>query len=295
VSDWPAKRTAPRLVSVVVPAYNAAATLAEALEALAGQDYDGPYEVVVADNGSTDGTAAVASRAAPALDVTLVDASHVAQGAGPARNAGVAVSRGDLIAFADADDVADEGWLRALVAAAPRFDLVAGPYEYESLNSPVVQRWPKPWPMDRIPVSEGFLRFALGGNLAVWRDVFDSLGGFAAGRSKDVEFSWRAQFAGGRLGFAREAVMHHRSRSEMRAYARQRYGWGKASCRLYRQFRPQGLRRRPLSIAMFDYAWWLAKTPLILFDAGVRGAWVGWLAGTAGRIRGNVRYRVFYP
>ena len=56
------ERSRPNSITVVVPAYNAVATLAEQLDALAAQQYEGDWEVVVVDNGSTDGTADLARR-----------------------------------------------------------------------------------------------------------------------------------------------------------------------------------------------------------------------------------------
>src|SRR5204862_175427 len=83
-------RDAPRLVSVLIPVRNAARLLPDQLNALAAQDYDGPWEVVVADNGSSDGSASVARRLAGRLpSLRVVDASG-RRGAGPARNAGAA-------------------------------------------------------------------------------------------------------------------------------------------------------------------------------------------------------------
>jgi glycosyltransferase involved in cell wall biosynthesis len=77
------ERPRPRSVSVVVPAYNAAATIAEQLEALATQWFDGDWELVIVDNGSTDGTADLARRYCQRFkEFTLIDSA-----AGPPRRA----------------------------------------------------------------------------------------------------------------------------------------------------------------------------------------------------------------
>lgn len=77
------ERPRPRSVSVVVPAYNAAATIAEQLEALATQRFDGDWELVIVDNGSTDGTADLARRYCQRFkEFTLIDSA-----AGPPRRA----------------------------------------------------------------------------------------------------------------------------------------------------------------------------------------------------------------
>ena len=123
----------PSLVSVVMPARNARPTLEAQLEALRAQDYAGPWELVVADNGSTDGTAGLTRRWAGTLPVRVVDAAS-SRGASFARNRGWRSARGDLIAFCDADDVVDSRWLSRLAKAAEEADLVGGPYEFGRLN-----------------------------------------------------------------------------------------------------------------------------------------------------------------
>ncbi|MYR59535.1 glycosyltransferase, partial [Streptomyces sp. SID625] len=78
---------------------------------LGRQTYQGPWEVVVVDNGSVDGTPEVARAARAVLPaLRIVDARDRA-GESYARNRGIAEARGDLVAFCDADDVAAEGWL----------------------------------------------------------------------------------------------------------------------------------------------------------------------------------------
>jgi glycosyltransferase involved in cell wall biosynthesis len=87
------------LVSVVVPVYNAEPFLRETLDSVLAQDYH-PVEVIVVDDGSTDGSAAIA-RSYP--DVSYIHQEN--QGPAVARNAGIAAAGGEFVAFFDADDV----------------------------------------------------------------------------------------------------------------------------------------------------------------------------------------------
>jgi glycosyltransferase involved in cell wall biosynthesis len=87
------------LVSVVIPAYQAERFLAEAIESTRSQTYQ-PLEVIVVDDGSTDGTAAVAGRF-PEVTCVRLGTNH---GLPAARNAGIEISRGEFIAFVDSDD-----------------------------------------------------------------------------------------------------------------------------------------------------------------------------------------------
>jgi glycosyltransferase involved in cell wall biosynthesis len=113
-----------QLVSVVIPAWNCAAFLGEAIASVLVQE-GGPVEAVVVDDGSTDETAAVA--AGFGEPVRVLRQAHA--GSSAARNRGVAAARGGLLAFLDADDVWPPGKLslqRAALDADPTLDMVFG-------------------------------------------------------------------------------------------------------------------------------------------------------------------------
>ena len=113
-------------VSVIIPAFNAAETLDAQLRALSQQQWGGTWEVVVADNGSTDDTvarAALRKDDLPALRV--VDASGE-RGPSFARNVGARVADGDYLLFVDADDIVEPGWLAHMAEAAIDHPLIAG-------------------------------------------------------------------------------------------------------------------------------------------------------------------------
>jgi glycosyltransferase involved in cell wall biosynthesis len=97
------------LVSVIVPIYNGERHLGAALESVFAQDYH-PFEVIVVDDGSEDGSAAVA-RSFPAVRYLR----QANQGPAAARNAGTAAARGEFIAFHDADDLMAPNKLSAQV------------------------------------------------------------------------------------------------------------------------------------------------------------------------------------
>ena len=94
--------------SVIVPAFNAAGTIGDCLEALLAQDYPADrLEIIAVDNRSTDGTADVMCR----YPVRVVEESRM-QSSYAARNAGLAVAQGSVLLFTDADCIPDRSWVQ---------------------------------------------------------------------------------------------------------------------------------------------------------------------------------------
>lgn len=287
------ERPAPRLVSVVIAALNAADTLPEQLEALTRQTYRGAWEVVVADNGSTDETVDIARSFGDRLPrLTVVDAGERA-GASHARNRGSAAARGELIAFCDADDVVSDGWLEALAISARRADQVAGIVEVDALASPGARLGARLPPPDGPRL--GFLPFAPTCSCAIWRDVFDELAGLNEEyRARhDVELSWRLQLASRTLIFDPRGLVHHRARTTLRATLLQFYRRGKGDVMLFLDFRACGVPRSWIK-APLAWGWLLATAPLALVLRRHRELWIRRLGSRLGRLAGSLRYGTLY-
>jgi glycosyltransferase involved in cell wall biosynthesis len=192
-------------VSVVVPARNASDTIGRALDALAAQELDHPWEVVVVDDASDDDTAAIA-RSAPG-PVKVVSEGRL--GAAEARNRGVAEARGAVLAFTDADCFPTPGWLAAGLIALRDADLAQGSVAPDPTH-PL-------GPFDRTLWVESERGFYETANLFVTRQLFERVGGFedwldtGGGKhiAEDVWFGWSAVRAGARTRFAPDALVHH--------------------------------------------------------------------------------------
>jgi glycosyltransferase involved in cell wall biosynthesis len=282
-------------VTVVMPAHNAETTIEDQLAALAVQTYDGPWEVVVSDDGSTDRTAELARRWADRLPSLRVISAAERRGASSARNAGADVS-GDLIAFCDADDVAEPTWLAELVAATNGWDLVGGALEHSLLNERAISD-ARGGSTTELARTYGFLPYGVGGNLAVRREVWSAIGGWERtySRGEDVEFCWRAQLAGYRIGFAPRAVMHCRHRESSLAGARQVLDYARAEVRLYKQYRSAGARRRSAAEVAGSYLYLAARLPYLVISRRRRTMWLVTTAHNLGRLWGSVEHRVFAP
>jgi glycosyltransferase involved in cell wall biosynthesis len=113
------KKTTPPLVSILTPAYNAAAYIEETIASVRGQTYP-HFELIVADDGSTDGTLDAVRRAADGDSrIVLVSSPH--GGPATARNAAAAVARGQYCALLDSDDVWMPDYLSEQLEIARRY------------------------------------------------------------------------------------------------------------------------------------------------------------------------------
>jgi len=190
-------------VSYIVPVFNGARYLAEALESILRQTLQ-PLEVIVVDDGSTDDTAEIARRYEGRI--VYVPQAHAGQSA--ARNHGIQMTRGELIAFLDADDLVDPRKLERQVArfdARPEMDLCqAYTRNFWSPDVPVEQRRDDPQWTRLQPRA-----------LSTWlvrRSLLDRIGGFDVEMkfSETVEWYWRAREAGALIELLPEVLAYRR-------------------------------------------------------------------------------------
>ena len=285
-------------VSVVIPVHNGGPLFGEQLMALSRQDFTGSWEVVVADNGSTDESAALAAQFCGRLNVRVVDASG-RRGPAHARNAGAQAALGSWIAYCDADDIVDVGWLSALFAARGSGDVVTGRCDVTTLNHPDITFARGGAELGtRLPEGPAhFLSYAPSCNLLIQRDTLLGIGGWdeSLPYCEDVDLSWRAQLAGHTLAFAPDAVVHYRFRGSAADLYRQMLRYKAAEPALFARYRDAGARRRtPAEVGRT--AWWLvSRLPYTALGTRRRFLWCALAGGAVGRLQGSVRSRVFYP
>ena len=106
-------------ISVVMPCYNAAPFVAEAVECVMGQSH-GDVELIIVDDGSTDGSKAILQTRAASHPQRIVLLHQDRKGPYPARNLGLKHAKGDLVSFLDADDYLSQDCLEKLAGALER-------------------------------------------------------------------------------------------------------------------------------------------------------------------------------
>jgi glycosyltransferase involved in cell wall biosynthesis len=276
-------------LTVVIPAYNAAATLGEQLNALSAQAFSGAWEVVVADNGSTDATAAlIAAHAQRMAHLRRVDASS-RRGVNAARNAGLRAARGRLILFCDADDVAAPGYVAAMARALARADGAAARLSFTRLN-PHLQHRPETSGLSW----EGCTPVPVGAASGWRRSLLEALGGFDPAFTNgcdDIEFALRAARRGARVVEAPGALLHKRERAEPGAVWRQYFRYGQARPQLVRAFPGAAVRRSTLCAS----GHWARNAWELLRHGPSDHAALKQLAKNAGRLAGSLQHRCWAP
>lgn len=167
-------------ITVIIPCYNRAVFLREAIESVLSQGYDGPLEIIVADDGSTDQSVAVAESFGSPVIVLRKPEGCMSQGPGPTRNRAITASTQPYIAFLDSDDVFMPGHLERLASALdedPKLGLAFD--DAEGMNSHGTQSWMRPYPECNLEIPETVFLDPFFQTSAVMlkRDIFSAVGG----------------------------------------------------------------------------------------------------------------------
>jgi glucosyl-dolichyl phosphate glucuronosyltransferase len=241
--------------SIVIATYNRASDLRDTLASLADLRPQAPWEVIVVDNNSTDGTRQVVEAAAPRFPAPLHYLSEREQGRSPALNAGIRYATGDIIVTTDDDVRVAPEWLDRAAEGLARFDC-------DYVGGRVLPIWggPRPawlpdhggkhWAVIALldygaqPIEFG-ARVPLGVNMAFRRSAFERAGPFdpQTGRKAGTllgqevrEWCIRARAAGVRGFYAPDMAVQHiipASRLTKRYFRRWFYWRGISRARLY--------------------------------------------------------------
>ena len=282
-------------VSVVLPCYNAAPYLADQLAALCRQYSSRPWELVVSDNGSTDGSLAIFERYRKSLPRLVVVDSSATPGPGAARNAGIRAASGEFILMCDSDDVVAPGWLEAMANALETSEFVAANIDHELLNEPhpFRARPTRPGLLQSLPP---FLPYTLGGAIGVRRATHDSIGGFDErfrDSCEDRDYCYRLELAGVPLTFVPDAVLHYRHRTAVLDMFHQSSSYARGHVQIYRQYRDLGLGRPSILRSLAHWATLPFRLVPALRSKRRLTSWMVRLGWQVGRVEGCLRYHVW--
>jgi glycosyltransferase involved in cell wall biosynthesis len=283
-------------VSVVIPCLDAAELLPLQLEALARQVWQGAWEVIIADNGSTDRTPEIALSFAGRLPALRVVDASAHRGRHYACNVGFRAARGSAVVFVDADDEVAPSYISAMAEALQDHHVVAARLDHLALDPEWMQGVGSGFQTTGLEDGFGFLPFGAGCSLGFQRSVFEAVGGFRerATFCEDVDISWRMQLAGYRIEFVPDAVVHYRSRTTLRAMFRQHRNFGRSRALLYHDYRAAGMPPRPSRTALNEWLF-IARALFRIRSRAEAARWSRRLGRCVGRLQGSLRYRVWYP
>ena len=182
------KNTLP-FISIIVPVYNGEKALEKCITSLLNQNYPSERrEIIIVDNNSKDNSKGIIQK----FPVQYMLEDKI-QGPGAARNTGAKIAKGEIIAFLDADQVADKNWLTNLIQGweNPAFGAFGGSNVYLEDNQLSLNINP---PNTENKESSGSETFQLGGGNAAYRsDLFRSLNGFDTRlfNREDFDLAWR--------------------------------------------------------------------------------------------------------
>jgi len=223
-------------VSVIVASYNGERTLKACLDSLCRLNYP-DYEVILVDDGSTDGTPQIA-RLYPKVRCFRHQRNL---GLSVARNTGIAAAAGEIVAFTDSDCRADEDWLYYLAGdlIESEFAGIGGPNLLPPEDSPVAAAvMASPGGPAHVMLTDRQAEHIPGCNMAFYKWALSEIGGFdpifrRAG--DDVDICWRLQQADYKIGFSPSAFVWHYRRPTIRDYLKQQHGYGGAEALLVRK------------------------------------------------------------
>lgn len=290
-------------VSIVVPVYNGQRTIEACVESLLAQNYPKDLvEILIVDNNSIDRTCEIV-RAYP---VRLLH-ERERQSSYAARNTGIRNAQGEILAFTDADCVADEAWVREIVA--PFVDRQVGGvggWVLDASPTNAVESFLCSMGLfSRYQTEGAFLPVLLTANVAYRKEILLAVGLFNQDlyTGADVDLAWRMQLStGAQVAYVREAVVHHRHRATLRTMVKQLYRQGFGEILIdamyvsqpgYRRTRGQQLRRMVSQVrALLTYVASFGYRLLVSRAQGKDREYVLspllWFAAESANIRGKI-------
>lgn len=231
--------------SIIVPSFNRQDEIEALLASFRELDFPAErYELIIADDGSSDRTAELVQAFQADSPFTLQFYRQENRGPGAARNLGMAKAQGDFFIFIDSDCTVAPGWLKAVDAAldSEQADAFGGPDSYRDDFPPLLKAIN--YSMTSF-ITTGGIRghkqkrlgryYPRSFNMGLSRAVHEKIGGFGSLRhGQDIEFSHRIIESGAKVILVPDAVVFHKRRTSLKKFFRQVFNWGVARINLYK-------------------------------------------------------------
>lgn len=235
----------PSSVSIIVPFFNAREVIIGCLESLLSQSYEGSVEIILVDDNSNDGSLEKVQgyldgknirMNPPGIKSVRVIPRFAKKGVAAARNAGIKEAKGEVLAFTDADCVADKNWIKDLVKGYldNTIGAVAGGIKgYKPAN--IAEKFSTIFTLKSLPDPGVFEKFTLlrGGfataNFCVHHSVIDKIGILDENikyGSDDYDLCARIYKSGYKINYVPDALVCHRHRSNLKAIWKQAFRFG---------------------------------------------------------------------
>lgn len=223
------------MISVILCSYNGEKTISQALDALTNLNYPN-YELLVINDGSTDNTAQIAE----SYPVKLINIKS--SGLSKARNTGLFLAKGEIVAYLDDDAYPEKDWLHylALSFRDESFSAFGGP-NLVPPDAPFMETC-----IDYVPgnpthilLSDRLAEHIPGCNMAFRKELLQEIGGFdeqfvTAG--DDVDVCWRLQERGLKIGYSPAAIVWHHRRPDASKFWKQQSGYGRSEAMLEKKW-----------------------------------------------------------
>ena len=245
-------------LSVIIPCFNASATIAVQLEALSTQEWSKPWELIISDNGCTDNSIEIARKYKDKFNAFKIVDSSARRGSAFARNKGVSEANADKIAFCDADDEVTPGWVAAIGDALDEHEVACGRFRFDKFNAPIVaKRSAKSWESG-LYIGK-FLPGGGSGNCGIKKNIHQSIGGFDEHlqHGEDADYFWKLQLEGYKLHVVNDAIIQIRiSRVDPSFSYMFRRGKNRAASNYwcYKRYQQYGMKP-PAPIAKTFFEW----------------------------------------
>jgi len=231
--------------SIIIPSFNRVDEITALLVSMEELRFPrSQFELIIADDGSTDETLHFIKSYSSASGLNLILVSQSNQGPGAARNLGVAAASGDFFIFIDSDVTVPGHWLEEI---SKQLQLEGG----QAFGGPDTYRDDFPALLKAINhsmnsfLTTGGLRGKKGKSLARYyprsfnmglsRALWEKTGGFSKLRhGQDIEFSHRLHQAGAKILFIPKAFVFHKRRTSLKKFFKQVFNWGVARINLYK-------------------------------------------------------------